>query len=76
MNKTFWKPTKPDEQWLFEQIKNKHDNEFVRDIIARQTVIPVKRCHYILEKWTIKGIYDYGVTLDLGWLVEFNSLPE
>lgn len=29
--------------------------------------IPVKRCWYLLEKWTRLGFYDYGVTLDLGW---------
>ena len=27
-----------------------------------------KRAWYLLEKWSDKGWYDYGVTLDLGWL--------
>lgn len=29
-----------------------------------------KRAWYLLEKWTDKGWYDYGVTEDLGWLTE------
>jgi len=27
-----------------------------------------KRAWYLLEKWSDKGWYDYGVTSDLGWL--------
>lgn len=27
-----------------------------------------KRAWYLLDKWSNKGWYDYGVTLDLGWL--------
>lgn len=27
-----------------------------------------KRAWYILRKWSGKGIYNYGVTLDLGWI--------
>ncbi len=30
--------------------------------------IPIKRCWYLLEKWVDKGWYDFGVTLDLGWI--------
>lgn len=29
-----------------------------------------KRAWYILEKWSIEGKYEYGVSLDLGWLVD------
>ncbi len=31
-------------------------------------IIPLKRFHYILEKWDDKGKYNFGVCLDLGWL--------
>lgn len=27
-----------------------------------------KRALFLLEKWTRQGYYDYGVSLDLGWL--------
>ncbi|GAB7057363.1 hypothetical protein JCM16163A_41120 [Paenibacillus sp. YK5] len=29
-----------------------------------------KRAWRILEKWDAKGWYEYGVTLDLGWLTD------
>lgn len=29
-----------------------------------------KRAHYLLSKWCARGRYDYGVALDLGWLVK------
>lgn len=29
--------------------------------------INYKRCWYLLEKWSNKGFYNYGVTMDLGW---------
>ena len=34
-----------------------------------------KRCWYLLRKWSDNGFYDYGVTLDLGWIYK-NKLPE
>lgn len=34
-----------------------------------------KRCWYLLKKWSDLGFYDYGVSLDLGWL-ELDKLPE
>lgn len=64
-----YRPTKPDELFLLNLIKNKGEKS-VRDVITGQTLIPSKRCHYILSKWSSKGIYDYGVSLDLGWLVD------
>lgn len=38
-------------------------------------IIPKKRCWYYLRKWTERGFYDSGVTLDLGWFDE-HKLPE
>lgn len=40
----------------------------VRDICKQQG--NYKQNLYYLEKWTRKGWYSYGVTLDLGWLTE------
>lgn len=41
-----------------------------RDIIES---LPInnKRAHYLLEKWSDKGLYDYGVAIDLGWLEHY-----
>ena len=36
--------------------------------------IPYKQLMYYLEKWTNIGLYDYGVSLDLGWFCYINSL--
>ena len=43
----------------------------VRDII-NESGFPFhhKRAWFLLEKWCGKGWYEYGVTLDLGWLTE------
>ncbi|MEJ1517871.1 hypothetical protein R3O67_32385 [Bacillus cereus] len=40
-----------------------------RELINR---IPInhKRAEYILKKWCEKGWYEYGTSLDNGWLVE------
>jgi hypothetical protein len=55
------------------------EKRFLRDI-AEQNLMPRdlinkpdfylhhKRAWYLLGKWSNKGWYDYGVTLDLGWL--------
>lgn len=63
---------KDDEKKLLTAIYNKGMNS-VRDII-NEIEIPFKRCIYLLEKWCIKGWYDYGVTIDLGWLTEEGRL--
>ncbi|EHJ49516.1 hypothetical protein DFW101_3520 [Solidesulfovibrio carbinoliphilus subsp. oakridgensis] len=45
----------------------------VRDIVREMGEchnIPEKRCLFLLEKWAGCGWYEYGVSLDLGWLTE------
>jgi len=42
-----------------------------RDIINQPDFyMHYKRAWYLLQKWSDKGWYDYGVTLDLGWLTD------
>lgn len=42
-----------------------------RDLINSDKInINYKRAWYLLEKWCSKGLYEYGVTLDLGWLTD------
>lgn len=50
--------------WFFGKLEPK---ETPRDII-QQFPINHKRAWYILEKWTSKGWYSYGVNLELGWI--------
>ena len=56
---------------------NKLANKFTpRDIInIINPWMNHKRCWYLLRKWSDIGFYDYGVTLDLGWIYK-NNLPE
>jgi hypothetical protein len=42
---------------------------FPRDII-NGLLIHHKRAWYLLEKWARRGWYEYGVSLDLGWLTD------
>ena len=32
--------------------------------------IAPKRVQYLCKKWSKKGIYEYGVSIDLGWKVK------
>ena len=41
-----------------------------RRIINEKMEINHKRAAYLLEKFSNKGWYDYGVSLDKGWLTE------
>lgn len=47
---------------------------FPRDVIAKMVedgdIASPKQAWATLEKWSRRGEYDYGVSLDLGWLEE------
>jgi hypothetical protein len=55
---------KPDALALFRAIAT---GETPRDAGERLGIHP-KRVAALCEKWTSKGHYEYGVTMDLGWL--------
>jgi hypothetical protein len=43
----------------------------VRELINRPDFfMNYKRAWYVLGKWADKGWYEYGVSLDLGWLTD------
>ncbi len=47
-----------------------------RDVVNMlNETIPHKRCWYYLFKWSEKGFYTYGTTLDLGWFYN-DKLPD
>jgi hypothetical protein len=56
------------ERLLLLAIYHKDDGVFVREI-AHQAGNFKQNC-YFLQKWEGKGWYEYGVSLDLGWLTE------
>jgi len=63
---------KSEETMLFYMILTRGDKS-VREII-KISGINYKRAWYILEKWIGRGIYNCGVSLDMGWL-ELEKLP-
>lgn len=58
---------KSDELQFAKAVLNKAEDKHVREVIA-DLDIPEKRALYLLTKWDSKHWYDYGVTIDLGWL--------
>lgn len=44
----------------------------IRDTISAlgEGVLPHKRAWYWLTKWSDRGYYEYGVSLDLGWFTD------
>ena len=62
---------KPIEDYLQSRIKE--SGLWPRDIIQEMLDVGMinspKQAWRTLEKWNNKRLYDYGVTLDLGWLL-------
>lgn len=42
----------------------------IRDMIERGDIESPKQAWATLEKWETRDWYEYGVTLDLGWLTD------
>lgn len=65
---------KPDERQLLEALQRENctplnrTNDNAPRYIIEQLGIPPKRAWGILEKWTSRGWYEYGVAVDMGWL--------
>lgn len=45
-----------------------------REMLARHGGIHRKRLRYLLEKWAARGLYEWGVNIDLGWLTLAGSM--
>ncbi len=63
---------KDDERVFLEEISYRcYDQTTPRDLINEKGFpMHYKRAWYLLEKWSEKGWYDYGVSADLGWLTD------
>ena len=76
---------KKDEEKFFrlcyKYIKHIRDNIYNGEYSPRDLIniieewLPHKRAWYYLKKWDRLGFYNYGVTLDLGWL-EDDKIPQ
>lgn len=43
---------------------------------AQRLGIPWRRVYYIVSKWSDKGLYEWGTSADLGWLIDpDNAVP-
>jgi len=69
---------KPDERYFLKRMQLevglapfRAKDKTSRDIIGEDGFpLHIKRAWYLLKKWHGKGWYEYGVTLDLGWMTE------
>jgi len=61
---------KPDELWFLQICASRLSKELKVRGIVNEPGFPInhKRAMFILEKWCRKNWYEYGVTLDLGWM--------
>jgi hypothetical protein len=53
----------------------KYARDWIVEALADGRINAAKQAHRTLEKWTRKGLYDYGVAIDLGWIVDINNRP-
>lgn len=58
---------KPDEDLLIQLIMNNPEGMRVPD---DYWALLTKRQYYILDKWTRKGWWEYGVSLRSGWMTQ------
>ena len=48
--------------------------DWAKKALAEGWINSEKQVHATLEKWARKGLYEWGVCLDLGWLIEKDDL--
>ncbi len=60
---------KIDEQRLLVKLASRTTETTVRDVISELGMNTNRGC-YICQKWAERGWYDYGVSVDLGWLTD------
>ena len=65
----------------YEELHPSHNMAFVNQDIRYHANrfgdkynVPYRQLMYYLEKWSNRGIYDYGVSLDLGWFENIYEL--
>lgn len=65
------------EEYLWRHIRfpEESDSEAPRDVIARMLRLAMidtpRQAWRTLENWSERDLYDYGVTLDMGWRVNY-----
>lgn len=59
-------PKRPDEVALWAAVRA---GESPREA-GERLGIPRRRMEYLCDKWSRKGLYDWGVVIDRGWLTD------
>ena len=70
-------PTKPDARIFLKHLQSlgaynggtQNIRPIIREMQERHDV-PEKRCLFLLDKWSGKDWYDYGMVIDGGWLTD------
>ncbi len=63
-----------DERWNGEFYRTPRD--VIKEMIERKWIESPKQAYATLNKWTGKGIYEYGSCLDLGWKCNRRNIGE
>ncbi len=53
------------EKWWSE--RHRFPRDVIKEMVQNGWINSPKQAYATLEKWTGKGIYEYGCCLDLGW---------
>lgn len=53
----------------------KPPRDIIQQMLRDGLIENPKQAWRTLEKWDKKGVFDYGVSLDLGWLLDENGNP-
>lgn len=62
-----WEQIQKNDLNSFTLIKGRLPREVINEMVENKMIESPKQALRTLEKWLHKGIYDYGVSLDLGW---------
>lgn len=49
--------------------------DIIHDMIEDGTISSGKQAHATIEKWISGGLYDFGTSLDLGWIKPGAKFP-
>ena len=64
------------ENYFYKRIKKGFSPRFIIEVMMESGKIKSRKQAYAtLKKWTNKGYYNYGVSLDLGWITSKERKP-
>lgn len=56
-------------------VAGEYARDVLADLLARGSIASLKQGWRTLEKWSRRGRWDYGTTIDLGWPVNDDGTP-